>query len=270
MRFLDSNYCYKMESDITLIKEKALSLVPIGLQEMEHASLMDRFDVKYLIGVNDLPQILEEASPYYNVLEINNQRIFQYDTLYYDTPCRRLYYSHLWGKTNRYKIRFRNYVESDLSFFEVKYKNNKGKTYKSRIKLPTKFRDHLNEDMSKFLSEITPLTATEFESSVRVYYQRLTLVNKINKERVTIDLNLKFKYKDNISGYPEMVVFEIKQEKLAGSDMVNILKKYQYRPGSISKYCLGVLSTHPNIKYNRFKPKFRKIIKLNSNNVTNI
>ena len=37
-------------------------------------------------------------------------------------------------KLNRYKIRQREYLISDISFFEIKFKSNKGRTIKKRIK----------------------------------------------------------------------------------------------------------------------------------------
>lgn len=237
---------------------------PIALGEMNGVSLMDRFDVKYLVPVKLLADILQDALPYYRILEINGERLFSYDTLYYDTPDLNLYNSHHSGKGNRYKIRFRNYVESDLSFFEIKHRNNKGKTCKSRISLPTAFNTSLTGPMSDFLTRSTPLSSGEMLSSLRVQYQRLTLVNRQKQERVTIDINLSFEHQTNRAAFPRMAVFEIKQEKLRGSDMSEILKKYHIRPGSISKYCLGIISTHEQIKFNRFKGKFLQIIKLNN------
>lgn len=235
----------------------------IALEEMNGVSLMNRFDVKYLIPLAALPSVLNEASAFYRILEINSERVFQYDTLYYDTPKLHLYNFHHAGKKDRYKVRFRNYVESDLSFFEIKHKNNKGKTYKSRISLPTEFSSRLNPAMSSFLTESTPLAADKMEESLRVYYQRMTLVNKVRPERITIDINLKFEHADRAARYPNMVIFEVKQEKMRSSEIIHILRKYHFRPGSISKYCLGVISTHPEVKYNRFKNTYNLINKLN-------
>ena len=45
-----------------------------------------------------------------------------------------LYHRHHIGRSNRFKVRSRRYVESDLCFFEVKYRNNKGRTIKNRIR----------------------------------------------------------------------------------------------------------------------------------------
>ena len=65
--------------------------------------------------------------PHYKCVEIENKRVSQYQTLYYDTKDMKLYNEHHNGHLNRYKIRHRTYVDSNLSFLEVKFKNNKGR-----------------------------------------------------------------------------------------------------------------------------------------------
>src|SRR5690348_13827055 len=107
---------------------------PISLKEMDDVKLMDRMDLKFVFSMNELPFILSEVKPYYRSLEASGTRISRYETLYYDTHDFELYNRHHSGKMNRYKVRSRKYVESDLHFFEVKYKNNRGRTIKTRIK----------------------------------------------------------------------------------------------------------------------------------------
>lgn len=235
----------------------------ISLEDMNGVSLMDRYDTKYLASVDDLSSILADAMPHYRVLEINQCRVFRYDTLYYDTPELLFYHFHHCGKSDRYKIRFRNYVESDLSFFEVKHKNNKGRTSKTRVPMPMEFNSTLTK-IPDLLSVSIPFLTEHLFNTLRVYYQRITLVNIASKERVTIDINLSFEHSGRIARYPGIVIFEVKQENIRGSQMINILKKYHLKSGSISKYCLGIISTHEQVKYNRFKTKLQQIKKLNN------
>src|SRR5437868_6547196 len=98
---------------------------PVSLQEMDNVKLMDRTDLKFVFSHRDLPDILIEVMPHYRSLEASGVRISRYETLYYDTVNFELYNRHHSGKMNRYKIRSRKYVESDLHFFEIKYKNNR-------------------------------------------------------------------------------------------------------------------------------------------------
>jgi hypothetical protein len=244
------------------IKEEAWRFEKITLDEMESVKLMDRMDVKYLVPLHLMANILEDAKSSYKMLEIKNERLCSYETLYYDTEGLDLYHSHQSGRLNRYKIRFRNYVGSNLSFFEIKHKNNKGRTLKTRIKQPNEFETKLNQEKAEFLEKSTPLDSNKLQGNLMVNYQRMTLVNNTTKERVTLDLNLTFIKDQNIASYNQLVVAEVKQENLRNSEIIDIFKKYQLRPGSISKYCLGIMSTENEVKHNRFKSKFLHLKKI--------
>ena len=108
---------------------------PVKLEEMDRVSLLDRMDTKYVINANDLGKFLLLLSDSYLILEIDGRRQFSYDTLYYDTSGADMFLSHVRGKLNRYKVRKRVYVESDLTFLEVKYKmaHNRGFQTKQRF-----------------------------------------------------------------------------------------------------------------------------------------
>jgi hypothetical protein len=244
------------------INEEAWLFEKITLDEMDGVKLMDRMDVKYLIPLHLLPDVLKDARNHYKLLEINNERLCPYETLYYDTEDYQLYHSHQSGRLNRYKVRFRNYVGSNLSFFEIKHKNNKGRTLKTRIRQPNKFEEVLNNEKAEFLEKTTPLAAKELKGNIMVNYKRMTLVNKMSKERLTLDLDLTFIKDHNEVIYNQLVVAEVKQEKLGSSPIIDIFKKYHLRPGSISKYCLGVMSTNNEVKHNRFKTKFLHLKKI--------
>ena len=106
-----------------------LKFEPISLEEMDSVKLMERTDTKYVFPISELAEILEGMITQYRLLEINNVRIQRYESLYYDTKDFLLYRKHLIGKPDRYKIRFRRYIDSDgLTFFEIKHKNNRGTT----------------------------------------------------------------------------------------------------------------------------------------------
>ena len=107
---------------------------PTSLEEMEAVKLMDRTDTKFTFNVSQLELVLNEVNDDYKVLEVEGKRLSRYKTLYFDTEDLDLYLRHHAGQLNRYKIRHRTYVESNLGFLEVKFKNNKGRTVKNRIK----------------------------------------------------------------------------------------------------------------------------------------
>jgi hypothetical protein len=117
------------------------------------------------------------------------------------------------------------------------------------------------------LKEKTPLQASGLEAKLWVNYSRITLVNKNSPERVTIDLDLTFKNKEQNQLIQNLVIAEVKQDKAVTSTFIKLMKKHHIREGSISKYCFGVISLFEKIKHNNFKSK---IIALNKIRYANI
>ena len=70
-----------------------------------------------------------------SILQIDGKRKHDYKSLYFDTEDRKFYNDHHNQRVNRYKVRYREYVDSGLVFLEIKCKNNKGKTIKKRLML---------------------------------------------------------------------------------------------------------------------------------------
>jgi len=163
----------------------------ITLQEMENVKLMDRIDTKFMFHVNTLNDILKSLSSHYLILEINGNKISTYNTVYFDTNEFDLYNKHHAGKLNRYKIRHRTYVESNLGFLEIKFKNNKGRTIKSRIEEKA-ISAITSERAILFLNKTLPISTENLQPKVWISYERITLVNKTTTEKITLDLNLKF------------------------------------------------------------------------------
>lgn len=237
----------------------------ITLEQMDNVKLMDRVDVKYILPYNRLSFFLDLLATSYKVLSINNIQISQYETLYYDTPELELFKNHLTGRLNRYKVRYRRYADSDLSFFEIKYKNNKGRTLKNREVSQSGATDAINQHQY-FLECHSPYKDIQLESCLWVFYKRITLVNNHSKERLTIDLDLTFKDEVTHKSYSDICIIEVKQDSSAKSKAKDILKQMNIRAGSISKYCLGVISLKKKVKYNRFKPQIRLVNKISKKN----
>ncbi|MES2587390.1 MAG: polyphosphate polymerase domain-containing protein [Bacteroidota bacterium] len=237
----------------------------IGLEQMDRVSLMDRIDSKYVFHASKLSELLSELKKDYAVLHVNDKMISQYESLYFDTPKFDLYHFHQRGKFNRFKFRIRKYVESNISFFEVKFKNNKGRTKKSRV-LNDNFELKDNQVINDFLHQNSKYDIEQLEEKVWINYSRITLVNKEIAERVTIDVNLHFIFDNIDKTLKEFVVAEVKQNKSSHSPFVNLMHKHHIREGSISKYCLGIMNIYPDLRSNNFKPfqiNLKKIIKNN-------
>lgn len=242
--------------------ETSLSLFrAVSLKELDNVRLMNRIDTKFVCGVSLLPEILNEISDDYSILEIEGKRIMRYRTNYFDTPDFLMYNEHQNGKLNRYKIREREYSDSDAKILEVKFKDNRYRTYKSRIMISDR-QDQFTADELTFLQKNSPFTPGELEPKLINGYNRITLTNQI--ERVTIDFNLNFNCPEgNSVSIPALVIFEIKQNKFSlDSHAISILKKHNIRSGGFSKYCIGSMMLYNKLKSNRFKSKIQLLNKL--------
>ena len=245
------------------LKNKIQSFQPISLSEMDDFALMTRIDEKFISSNHRIADILNKINQQYSILEINGKRSFSYQTEYFDTPNNILFNNHQNGKLNRYKIRFRDYIETK-KFLEVKFKSNKGITKKTRISVPFKEKN-INSIAKKFIESQSPYLVKNLKIKVINNFERVTLVNILGKERVTIDFNLKFKSDilDTKSKISNLVIIEIKREKGNNkSPLFSILKQKKIRPTSFSKYAIGSCLLDKEIKYNRFKKKlllFKKI-----------
>jgi len=244
------------------IREILSQYKPITLEEMDRVKLLDRVDTKFAFNRNLLDHILLEIKDNYSVLEIKGKRISQYESLYFDTPDFSLYNDHYCGKLNRFKIRLRRYVDSNLDVLEIKYKNNKYRTVKKRFPIK-EFMGTLTPDAISFLKDNGIENTNQIEKKFWVDYKRITLVSSVHAERVTIDVDLS--YRDGVFSKvsENLVIAEVKQDRSGNSAFARYLKKLHIRQGSMSKYCYGVALLYPRIRHNNFKPQmhlFNKII----------
>ncbi len=239
------------------------NFTPISLAEMDGVKLMNRTDRKFTFHVSKLPDLLDLIKPFYQILEIEGNRISKYKSLYYDTPDYKLYLDHHNGRLNRYKIRHRTYVESNLGFLEVKFKDNKGRTNKTRIKQP-QYDNLTNTKTHDFLNNHQPVNPLNLIPVIWVNYRRITLVNLIDGERLTIDINLEFITNQNHICYQNLVIAELKQDGKKHSPLFDAVKTLHIREGSISKYCMGIALTCKTIKSNNFKPALHYLNHINN------
>lgn len=225
-----------------------------GLMDLKDAALMNRVDTKYLISRDKLVPLLEGLLPFYSALEINGKRIFTYENTYFDTPELDFYRQHHQGKLNRFKVRHRDYVDSKKGYLEVKFKNNKGRTIKSRIQSALASVDGDSE--MAFLNSQLKDQFSNLKVSQWGCYQRIALANEAAGERLTLDLNLMFSNVDNNKQveFPNFFIAELKQSKHDfKSPFAQEMARLGIRPKKFSKYCIGTSLLNPALKSNRFK-----------------
>ncbi len=239
---------------------------PITLEEMKDVKLMNRVDTKYLITSNQLLAILQGVHDHYYVQEVEGKRLAAYSTIYYDTPDLRMYVIHHDKHLVRDKVRVRTYVDSDLTFCEVKHKTNKGRTKKKRIEVKRGLDVTHDPEASAFLAEKQPYPVDSLRASLETAFDRITLVNYEKTERLTIDCNLVFNnfVTDTSASMGSLVIMELKQDGRAHSLIKDVMFDLRIKSYKMSKYCIGTAMTRPDVKQNRFKKKIRRINKLKS------
>jgi hypothetical protein len=259
-----------MKDILNRIDKTLETFEPISLAQMSGIKLMNRIDTKYLINVHQLPDLLEKAQSEYYVQKIDGLCKAFYQTVYYDTPEAEMFVIHQNSKLNRQKIRIREYVESAQRFLEVKKKNNKGRTKKVRISVSTE--DVLDKlDAINFINEKSNYSTEQLSKRLKNNFYRITLVNKGKTERLTIDINIKFEnyITGTVNGFPQLCIIEVKQDGNVHSPFKDYLADLRIKKKSISKYCLGMVITDPELKANRFKSKLIYINRLIKNDAIN-
>jgi hypothetical protein len=228
---------------------------------MNSVRLLDRLDKKFTFQAFRLEEILDRLQSNYRILEIDGLRSARYETRYFDTPDYEMYTLHHNRKQNRYKVRFRTYLDSGLHFCEVKFKTNKKRTIKKRTLL-NRVSYEFTGAAEELLLKRAPYTKDQLQEAIRVYYTRVTLVSNDLKERVTIDIGLSYKLGDREKAFPNMVIAEVKQDKSGSSSFLQLMHELRIKDISISKYCLGIASLANNVKINNFKIKLLHVKKL--------
>jgi hypothetical protein len=245
------------------IKELLDPFEPITLQEMDRVKLMNRMDTKFAFRFSDLNTLLPLLTLNYRVLTIEGTNTPHYESLYFDDERFSFFRDHHNGKGDRFKVRIRKYVESNLFFLEIKHKI-KGRTDKKRI-VTDQFNEVLPESdlafVHKELQANKNLVPTMWNS-----FQRITLVSKTENERLTLDFNILFE-KDGVKkSFKQLVIAELKQEDLnRNSVFYQLMKEQRIRPYRLSKYCLGSVEIYgeEKLKFNRFKKKLLYLKKIN-------
>lgn len=232
----------------------------INLQDLG-PTLLDRVEVKYLFAIKRMPEVLQDLSEEYYILVAGSTPVSHYENLYFDTPDYEMYVKHHNHRLTRHKVRFRNYKDTNNSYFEIKQKTNTGRVVKTRIETSGD-EFCIQGTLESVLSEKTGYAAMNLKESLQINYSRLTLVSKKSQERITLDTELKFLYQDKEKELNNIVIAEVKQLHSQPSLFIDKMHRLQIRPVSVSKYCLGVASLVSTVKINNFKRKLLYVKKL--------
>jgi len=234
---------------------------PITLAEMDAVALQSRTDTKYVFSTGLLPGILEHLRPEYRLLHIHGEPGGRYRSLYLDTPDRRHYLDHHNGRTFRNKVRFREYVGSDLCYLEVKRKTGRGDTDKVRMRVP----GIPEVPTAEQLAFVRTATGREEVLAPVLWnsFTRYTFVHRTRHERLTMDLGLTFTAGAETFALTGTCVAELKEERAdRRSPFTALMRALGQRPRGMSKYCVGLIGLGLAPRANNFKPVLLHLRKL--------
>lgn len=249
------------------IQSLLYEMKPITLDEMSSIRLMNRLDTKYVASKQQLVELLHLLRDKYYVQEINDMRICPYRTTYLDTEDHKMYLQHHNKHANRLKVRVRTYLSSgDLTYLEVKRKNNHKRTKKKRMEVDS--LEHCSETVGadEFLRKRTKgMEFKDLHPVVQNYFQRITLVNYGKTERLTIDFNVQFTNFEtgNYRDTDNLVIIELKRDGNVFSPVCSILRDMHIHPSGFSKCCIGMALTDKSLKQNNFKERIHYLEKVN-------
>lgn len=218
------------------------------------ASLQTRTDHKYLLTPEQFSCFAKRTEPRLRALEIDGERMFGYESVYFDTPDLALYRGHRQGRRRRFKVRTRTYVDSGECMVEVKVKGKRGQTVKARMPYDAAHRQRLDAAARAFVADVLQeaygVTVPRLEPSVTTRYSRSTFVDLADATRLTCDVDLACSNAGGQRYGPDRILVESKSAGSAAADRE--LAALGIRPISMSKYCIGVALLHPHESANRW------------------
>lgn len=248
-------------------------LPAIGLAGLtERAELLTRTDRKYLVDLSALPGLvgaLADGESPVAVLEIDGRRHFGYESVYFDTPALTSYLQAARRRPRRFKVRTRTYLDSEATFLEVKTRDGRRRTVKTRMDRPSgqdRWEPPLDAsartfvagllgrsvpDVGMVVSTLTPTLATR--------YRRTTLHLPDDAARVTLDVQLRATDRHGAAlVVPGLAIVETKTlGRACAADRV--LWQRGLRPIKVSKYATTMAALHPGLPAAKWRPALRRM-----------
>jgi hypothetical protein len=239
---------------MTTMAVRDLLFVPpsIALGELlEVAALQTRMDRKYVLPLCEVDALLAEAASGARVLEIDGERSFAYESIYFDTPDLESYRLTAYRRRRRFKIRTRSYLDSAECWLEVKTEGQRGSTVKNRLPYAWDDRASLHRGRpfvrSALADGAVPVDPdAAFAPTLVTRYQRSTLYLPVTASRVTIDTHLTWEVDGRRLLLPGVAVIETKTGSTA-SWVDRSLWRRGIRPARISKYATGLAALRPEL-----------------------
>lgn len=234
-------------------------LAPVGLAELvDRAALQTRVDRKYVVPLDALPRLLDDLAPHARVLDIDDERVFRYESVYFDTPWLVSYHGAAYRRRRRFKVRTRTYLDSAQCWLEVKISGARGSVTKHRLPYRPGDRRTVAPGLG-FVDEaltresILSAAGSALEPVLVTSYRRATLLLPATASRVTIDTDLAWQDGRATLRLPGLAVVETKTSS-AASPVDRMLWQRGTRPARISKYATGLAALRldlPDVPWRR-------------------
>jgi hypothetical protein len=237
----------------------------VGLDRVVKLVTDQRIDTKFLLREGQAFDLISELAGHYRVLDIDGRRFTKYRTQYFDTESFVLFRRHHVGAANRYKVRSRTYLNTNLAFVEIKRKSRRGVTTKTRW--PTAhFETALQSDSKHFVDRNCQIDSSALLPSLLNGFDRICFVSATAPERLTLDLGVEFEVEAGRVRLSRVAVAELKQQRnghnLRDTVFLERMRAMGIRPTGFSKYCMGLLLTRGHVKHNLFKPQLKRLERL--------
>jgi hypothetical protein len=229
------------------IRELLERVSAVSLDELnERAALQRRTDNTYLVPVSALERLIDELGATHEILEIDGDRLFEYESTYFDTPAVRCFDDHVRDRRPRFKVRTRCYVATGDCFFEVKVKREDGETVKRNIEHDPERRAEMGRPAHALIGEVLADCGVQvpdepLEPRFVTRFHRATVVAADQPERTTLDFGVRLEAMGG--GAVELDErFAIVEAKTSSGDgeWDRALRALGVEPVSLSKYRLGM------------------------------
>ena len=209
----------------------SVSLAKIG----NTAGLQTRRDRKYVVSPTLVDRLISELWPEVLALEIDGQRDFGYESLYFDTPDLVSYLAAAHRRRRRFKVRHRHYVDAGTAMLEVKVRTGRGRNAKLRLPVDSAEANLFSTAGRVFVDgAVGAGTAERLVPILTTRYRRSTLVA--------------------LDGPTASVDGIVLETKTAGppSQFDRWLWAQGHRPIQLSKYCTGLAALRPTLPANKW------------------
>ena len=252
----------------------------ISLKAMnKKAAMQTRVDRKYIVDAETAAKVLSTLDADASVMDIKGQRDFAYDSVYFDTPQMQSYHSAAYSRDDTFKIRTRSYLDSKLTFLEVKTDGEQDMTVKKRISYTFEKRDTLTAEGREYITAalggILAGPVHKLEAVLTTGYRRATVFLPQSEKnpvasRMTVDTNLTWtplsenilmagvnyrNYHGNlvgtVYGLPNAVIIETKSG-VEPSVADQHLWDAGITPSKISKFATGMAALNPQLVSNKW------------------